>query len=226
VLDGPANNAFAHFLHSMLYVLGEEQDTSARPVSVVAELYRANDITNYDTAALRCRTDNGAEVLLIASHAIDFRQNEVFHHTFEDATAAFTDEFDGVVVTMKNGARKTYSDLPGHSIERKLAHVLYCARTGEATVCGIEAARAQTLCINGAQESMPEVVPFPKSMIKVTGEPGHRITFVPELGDALKACYREGRLPSEMGFNWAKPGREIDLTNYTRFPTYVDSFGG
>ena len=40
----------------MLYVLGKTPDTSAQPHSVTAELYRANPIENYDTAAIRCTT--------------------------------------------------------------------------------------------------------------------------------------------------------------------------
>ncbi|MFW5690120.1 MAG: Gfo/Idh/MocA family protein [Spirochaetota bacterium] len=39
VLDSPVNNATAHYLHNMLFVLGGE---GGRPLSVSAELYRAN----------------------------------------------------------------------------------------------------------------------------------------------------------------------------------------
>ena len=56
VFDSPVNNASAHFLHNMFYLLGATRETSATPAWVQAELYRANAIENYDTAALRCRT--------------------------------------------------------------------------------------------------------------------------------------------------------------------------
>ena len=69
VFDSPLNNATAHYLHNMLYVLGPTRETSATPAWLEAELYRANDIENYDTAALRCRTTCGAEVLFYTTHA-------------------------------------------------------------------------------------------------------------------------------------------------------------
>ncbi len=62
VLDSPVNNATAHYLHNMLYLLGKTTNSSARPASVEAELYRANNIENYDTGALRIKTEEGAEI--------------------------------------------------------------------------------------------------------------------------------------------------------------------
>ena len=59
ILDSPANNAMAHDLHNMLYVMGATPETSAGPARVEAELYRAHDIQNFDTAAARCLTDTG-----------------------------------------------------------------------------------------------------------------------------------------------------------------------
>src|SRR5512143_1675716 len=69
VLDSPAQNAMAHDLHNMFYVLGKERDASARPVEVEAELYRANAIENFDTAAARVWTEEGVEILFFVSHA-------------------------------------------------------------------------------------------------------------------------------------------------------------
>lgn len=227
VLDSPANNASAHFLHSMFYVLGEEQDTSAQPVSVTAELYRANRITNADTVALRCRTACSAELLYFGTHAVDIKEGGLFHHTFENAIVTRDGDGNGLIMTADDGRTKSYPKvITAPDNEAKLAEALDCLRAGRKPACGIEAARSQTVCINGAQESMSEVVTFPESMIKITNLENDRVTHVPELIEALRTCCRESKLPSELGFEWAKPGREIDLTNYTRFPTYVDSFGG
>jgi len=41
VLDSPANNAMAHFLHNALFLLGPEVHLSAVPASVTSELARA-----------------------------------------------------------------------------------------------------------------------------------------------------------------------------------------
>ena len=69
VLDSPMNNAVAHYLHNMFYVLGFEVDSSAVPKQVIAECYRANPIENYDTAVCRILTTDDVEILFYASHA-------------------------------------------------------------------------------------------------------------------------------------------------------------
>jgi predicted dehydrogenase len=63
VMDSPASNALAHYLHLALFLLGDGFDRAARPTSVAAELYRANHIENYDTCSLRYAVDGigGAE---------------------------------------------------------------------------------------------------------------------------------------------------------------------
>src|SRR5690606_34582742 len=70
VMDSVANNATAHYIHNMFYVLGRATDESARPARVTAELYRANRIENYDTAAMRVHTEDGVELLYFGSHAV------------------------------------------------------------------------------------------------------------------------------------------------------------
>jgi len=70
ILDSPANNAMAHFLHNLFYVLGDRVDRSAKPVQVAAELYRAYPIENFDSIACRAHTEEGTELLFYASHAL------------------------------------------------------------------------------------------------------------------------------------------------------------
>jgi predicted dehydrogenase len=69
VLDSPASNAMAHFIMLMLYLLGPTQETAAIPVSIEAELYRANPIENYDTCGLRVTVEGGASVLILLTHS-------------------------------------------------------------------------------------------------------------------------------------------------------------
>jgi hypothetical protein len=71
VLDSPANNAMAHFLHNALFVLGPAMAHSALPAAVTAELARAYPIDSADTAACRVMTDGGCEVLFLASHVTE-----------------------------------------------------------------------------------------------------------------------------------------------------------
>jgi len=79
VLDSPVNNACAHYLHNMLYVLGHCVDRSAQPRRVTAELYRAQPIQNYDTAAIRVITLDGTELLFIVSHSTAIQRGPILY---------------------------------------------------------------------------------------------------------------------------------------------------
>ncbi len=79
VLDSPVNNACSHYLHNMFYVLGDRLDRSDQPKWVTAELYRANQIENYDTAVLQTQTTRGVDLLFIATHASQTQKEPLLH---------------------------------------------------------------------------------------------------------------------------------------------------
>jgi len=218
ILDSPVNNAAAHYLHNMFYVLGERIDRSEAPVRVAAELYRANNITNYDTGVMRCLTDSGAELLYYASHAVENDRGPDFIYEFENASVHYAGRGSAIEARFADGSTKGYGD-PFENVENKLWDSMKAVRGAEAIVCGPEAASSQTLCMNGMQESVPEIVEFPKDLIRIEGGPGKRLTFVEGLAEVLAECYDQNKLPSELGVPWSQAGREIDLTNYTGFPS-------
>ncbi len=221
VLDSPANNATAHFLHNMFYVLGPTRETSDRPVDVQAELYRANEIANYDTAAIRCHTQSGAEVLFYTTHAVTERIGPSFHYEFEHATVSYGWSDEPVIVAeLRDGTRREYGD-PSAANRDKLWRSIEAVKGGEPVACGIEAATAQTLCINGAQESVDEIATFPADLVRVDEEEnGDLQTWVDGLFASFESCFERGILPAEHpDISWARPGRVVDLTGYTSFPT-------
>jgi predicted dehydrogenase len=204
VLDSPVNNACAHHLHNMFYVLGARPDRSAMPTSVTAELYRANAIQNYDTAALRCQTDGGVELIFIVSHATHEPRGPRFCYEFERGTVEYDELGDGrVVAKLRGGVTLDYGS-PNEAAGKKLFDVISAIRAGQPVACGIEAASAQTLAMLAAQRSPAGIVDFPAALVKVDGEPGQRMTRVSGLDLALDECYRQGRLPGEMQFPWAR----------------------
>lgn len=217
VLDSPANNAAAHYLHNMFFVLGDTMKSSARPINVQAELYRANRIENHDTIALRCLCENHVEILFYATHAVKENYGPVFSYEFEKARVTYALEDPVIRVRFQDGSVKEYGD-PDAVYLQKLYDALSMAETGLEPACGPEAARSQTCCINGAQESMPEIAEFPKMLVTVSGEEGSRLTWVQGLDRILQNCYEKALLPSERCIPWSKKGLEIDLQAYTHFP--------
>ncbi len=216
ILDSPVNNALAHFLHNLLYILGKETQLSAEAKEVTAELYRANPIENYDTAASRIFTNEGVELLFYGSHCTASDKGPMFNFQFEDATISFGESSDEIVVIDNNGDTKSYGSPDADHQFRKLFDAVECVHNPIPIVCGLEAARSQTLCMNGIQESMPDIVAFPKFMIHRHQE--EQRWWVEGLDDALFDCYQNSILPSEENYPWAKPGNTIDLNNYHYFP--------
>ena len=222
ILDSPINNATAHYLHNMFYVLGSQIHNSAKPVSVVAEIYRANNIENFDTAALRCQTDTGVEMLFYTSHAVPEYRGPVLCYEFENATVRYeTDGYgeDNPLITAhyKDGKVKNYG-CPDNQPFKKLYDALEAVKTGKPVVCGADAAISQTLCINGAQDSVEEIVDFPGALVSVKSVSEGNVRCVEGLSKILSRCYEECVLPSEAGTTWAKKGRTIDLTSYHSYP--------
>ncbi len=220
ILDSPVNNAAAHYLHNMFYLLGEKINTSGIPVEVTAELYRANPIENYDTAALRTRTENGVEILFFVSHAVNQNQGPIFLYEFDHAVVHYNAAEDEVTARFRDGRIKSYGS-PNSNDLNKLWDSLAAIRTGESIACGVEAAKSQTLCHNGVQESMPEIGGFPENLIRTSQTAEGRQTWVQGLAETLFKCYDENVLPAEINIPWSKKGQTIPLKSYRRFPSFA-----
>jgi len=218
ILDSPAQNAMAHDLHNMFYLLGKETDSSARPVEVEAELYRANAIENFDTAAARVRTDEGVEILFIVSHVSNEDRGPVVRFEFEKAVVRCDSRTSGLWAELADGKRKDYG-VPDAEPMNKLWQSIAGVRDGTPPLCGLEAAAAQTLCMNGMQDSMPEICDFPAVLVRAVEAEGKRRMVVEGLDEVLAACYEAGRLPSEMDVPWSAKGTVVDLRDYAAFPS-------
>lgn len=66
---------------------------------------------------------------------------------------------------------------------------------------------------------MPQIVVFPENIVKKGVLPsGDEAIYAEGLRNALITCYEKWAMPSELGITWAKPGEEIDLSDYTYYP--------
>lgn len=121
-----------------------------------------------------------------------------------------------IVARFDDGTIRDYG-APDNGAGYKLWAMVEALTGGHAVPCGIEAARAQTLGVNGAQESAA-IAEFDRRDIGTACDANGRLTYVQGLGEALLDCAAQFRLPSEMGLPWARPGRAVDLRGYARFP--------
>ena len=221
VMDSPINNACAHFLHNLLYLLGPRARRSATPLAVTAELYRAHPIETFDTAAVRATVYGNVDVLMLASHATAETREPVFEIEFDRAIVRYSaektaipgDTGDHLIATPADGSVRDYGRPSGSTDVTKLWSSVESFRAGTPTLCGIDAATPQTLVVCAADASCPRPTAFPSDLVNITGEPGRRKTGVVGLAEVMTRAYAEWALPSEMGVPWAAPGRPVRVAD-------------
>lgn len=209
VLDSPANNAMAHFLHNAFFLLGPEMHLSAMPVSVTAELARAYPIESADTAACRAVTDGGCEVLFLASHVTEHAIEPRFRIECEEAVVTFGESTRRIQASNAAGQVADYGDPDDTHQFHKLFVAIDRVREPGHVICGPEAAAAQTLCVGAMHESAPDIVPFPPALRRGAAA---SLVAVAGLDEDLLRCYESWALPSEIGCGWASPGRTVQTT--------------
>jgi predicted dehydrogenase len=200
VLDSPANNAMAHFVNLSLFLVGPTLYESATPVAIEAELYRGNDIENYDTCSLRVELATGVKLLVLMSHA-----TAVLH----DPTIEVKVEDTREVVEYRDQDRRHMHDRFTN---------LVAGRPDDRPVATLEMARNHTLLINGASEAA-KVVSVPESSIeRLKGKGANTLRSIRRLDTLMKSCFAKGRMLHESGLaNWTVPAGSKDLRGYKQF---------
>lgn len=219
VLDSIANNATAHYLHNMFFVTGKSKESSSIPATVEAELYRANDIENFDTVASRIITKDGIEMMFIASHShgvdagnllqfsYEFSEGEIYYKDFHKSITFEGRLKDGTVINYERPQIDSY---------KKLCRLIEQVQKCESILCNSLTSLPHTVSIKGMQDSMPQIEDFPEELIKKGKlQSGEEAIYVEGLEDVLLECYERWALPNEMCVSWARSGKKIDVSNYT-----------
>lgn len=199
VFDSVANNAAAHYLHNMLYLLGDKLDTAATPDSVDAELFRANPIENFDTSLIRANFGGGVSALFIASHAIAKNVNPRFEYAFENGTVYYDQDGCGSVIRAKMNSGETieYGD-PFEHDANKVDIAVNNASVDKSEwflPCTAETASVHTRCICALENC--GIVSFPDSMINILDKERDPLRTAAGLDELLEKCYADGKLITE-----------------------------
>lgn len=199
IYDSIANNATAHYLHNMLFVLGDH-GTAAVPRSIHGELYRANDIENFDTCKVDLTMPDGAKLHYITSHATDVNLNPTYHFHFENGDIYYAQSdtplahallpeaytsYGHAVGVLANGQTISYGD-PFQNDLQKLETAIDAALREDATEfpCGIHAASVHTRVINYLQHH-ETICDFPADKLVRSD----KAVYVAGLADALAKCW-------------------------------------
>jgi predicted dehydrogenase len=202
ILDSPLNNACAHELQNMLFLLGEETGRSAPVESVEAELWRGRpDIENFDAAALRVTTSRGTPLLFYTAHCVEeLMTGPMGEYRFERATVRWGEgPGSGFAAYFDDGRVQSYRELASPQKLHKFYDVLEAVRSGKPPVCTLETAREHLRCVSLAQ-GFPVTPASPERLAQGQGEDGDSFYFIPGLAEAFLRAYGESALPSEIGF--------------------------
>ena len=219
VLDSPFNNALAHYLNLMLFLAGDEYESSAELKKMRAELYRIKDIEAPDTSVLQVVAANGIEIMFAATHAsrehygpellIEGSRGSII---YENLKSILYLDNNGNIIKMVEIPES--SDCFWYPEGEKIPQVMLDIINGtERFYCNLEIASKQTIVANAAYESASIKYLDAGLYGKVYGD----TVVINGIENILRKCCRDNIMPSETGIIWGQPGEWIDLRNYTRF---------
>ncbi len=210
VFDSPANNATAHHLHNMLFLLGPTMASAAMPTAITAECYRANPIDNFDAVCCRIETREAPEIIFFSAHCVDKHNDPMFRFEFDDAVVALGESRE-IITRFKDGREKRYGNPDQNHLLKLETCLAHCCSTGPVVeFCGPEAALAQVQCIAAMQQT--QITDFPPHLVQqMVWEENEILTYVPGLADAMRSGFEQNRLFPELNLPWAIPAMRVEL---------------
>lgn len=188
--DSIANNAAAHYLHNILYVLGEGRGKSCEVSELSADLLRVNNIENFDTSVIKFTLQNGAGGLFVASHSTEKNVEPCFEYRFSNGTISYDDREKMIIGRTSDGAVIEYGN-PFEDVNEKIYEAINaCSLKDYIPPCGVEAAAAHVRCIEKVQTfKINNVKP---EFVKQNG----KFLYVDGLYELMLKCYQEEKLLS------------------------------
>lgn len=222
VLDSPANNALAHPVNLVQFLLGPSIQTSAAPLAVEAELYRAAPIENYDTVSARVTLQGQVDFLILLTHASEtsLHPKIVLHGERGRITREITRiiiETDGNTETIELHRPKHVDML--HCFTRLLRGETppVAGPGGEIAAATLEVARNHTLLINGISEAAP-IVTVPGNAVRTAAGHDGLVEAIVGIEDAFSHCAEHNQLLHASGrLPFTQAAGSKDLRNYRRF---------
>jgi len=229
ILDSPVQNAMNHFINLALFLLGPTPGESAGVRRIEAELYRARDIENYDTASLRLHLEDGPACLVLLTHATGDTVHPTIRIDGDAGTALW--HFNGPTTWQEKGGpvevmAEPTADGARAAMVSRFNRLVRGVPDPSRAVATLEVARAPLVAVNGASEASP-VRTIPASQLEVlTAADGATTVTVPGITELLAHCAAEGCLLHESGrADWTGPAGECDLTGYRHFAGPFGSAG-
>lgn len=218
VLDSPLNNAMAHFLNLMLFLLGEGRERSARPVSVQGELYRSKPIESFDTAGLRLQFAEQRSLLFLATHSAQANRDPEIWIEGEKATLRWN-FWKSCVIHYNDGSEQLLT-VPAQEVvlTEMMQAVLQKIERPDTFVCSTDIARMHTLVINALHDHCV-IQTVDSALVEEVRTENSSIFSLRGIEGDFAAAFLAGKLPSEHNLPWARKSvpPEIGIQTYNSF---------
>ncbi|KFL29519.1 hypothetical protein JP75_20850 [Devosia riboflavina] len=208
VLDSPFNNAMAHQLNMLCFLAGPSLMQSAALRSVTAELYRAHAIETADTTALRIDTEAGIPLYFFATHSSETSLDPEIVVRGDKGEIHWT--FTNLEIRRHTGTEKL-DCLSGPALRDAMMDNIVDRLSGaDRFICGPDIGRVHTLVVNGAHIGAT-IQDLPADRITRSTVDDSIKTVFAGIDDAIAKAFAEEHLFSELGLDWARPARQVDL---------------
>lgn len=224
VLDGTVNNPLSHLLNNMM-LLGQAAPNSggASVASVTAELYHAHDIEGEDNSCVRIVMGGGVELYFYASLCHDGQETPNITVEGTKGTACWdyaqkmSISAEGVSVCKEPADQEAES---GHMLllTNMLRNLIAVVSGREDRLyCSVQDTRRFVLASNGAFESSGGTRAIPSRFYDRIPQGDSVATHVRGINGLIHQAAAQHRLFSEMGVEWAVPGRVTNMEGYDFF---------
>jgi predicted dehydrogenase len=210
VMDSPASNALAHFIHLAMFLLGPTPETAASPTHIAAELYRANRIENFDTCSLRLTLPGDTPLLAAYTHACATSVDPIVTIEMESAVIRYVAGRHVEIRRKDSGPAAASETIPlmPHPHAYMLRAFQHCIRESPepASCATLEMAREHVVALNVASETSP-ITDIPRELIDVLPGPDHApLRAIRDIVPAMQACVTQPCMLSETSLApWTVP---------------------
>ena len=216
-LDGPTNNALAHYLFNALYWSSPTWGHADTPVRVRGELYRAHPIEGEDTSAIAVETARGVSIVYLTTLAGWQTMGPVSHL---EATGGYADwsHTEGTAIKYADGAEEIIQPDGRREHDEVFRNAIRYLRGAEQELNSpIAMTRPLVVALNGAYESGGPPRTIPAQYITREPKEDSMFTGINGIREVLEACYDGHKTLSEVGVPWAYASEWFDTRDYQRF---------
>jgi predicted dehydrogenase len=217
VVDGPAGNALAHFLHLPLLLLGPTLQEALTPLDVTAELYRVNPIESYDTCSLRYTLPGDIPMHVAFTHACAKPIEPFVVIEFDRARLRYV---SGQHVETQRPGETEILPLSPHPHHEMLRTFQRWVLQGPENLVGatLESARAQVVAVNAAVEAAV-IHDVPDEFVDELPARDHAtLRTIRDIGPALLESMSRRCLLHETGrARWARAAASMHINGYSHF---------